>query len=123
MSCNVLLAHEDKRFNGALVASLSTPWGEANGDSDGGYHLVWPRDMCQSASALLAAGETDVPLRALLFLAATQKLDGSWDQNFISAGKATGLALSSMSIHLRFYSPIGSALSGRWSSLIPGRWC
>lgn len=87
MSCNVLLAHEDKRFNGALVASLSTPWGEANGDSDGGYHLVWPRDMCQSASALIAAGETDVPLRALLFLAATQKPDGSWDQNFYITGK------------------------------------
>ncbi|MDI4232503.1 glycoside hydrolase family 15 protein [Bradyrhizobium sp. Arg237L] len=87
MSCNVLLAHEDKRFNGALVASLSIPWGEANGDSDGGYHLVWPRDMSQSASALLAAGETDLPLRGLLFLAATQKPDGSWSQNFYISGK------------------------------------
>lgn len=87
MSCNVLLAHEDKRFNGALVASMSIPWGEANGDSDGGYHLVWPRDMSQSAGALLAAGETDLPLRALLFLAATQKVDGSWNQNFYISGK------------------------------------
>jgi glucoamylase len=87
MSCNVLLAHEDKRFNGALVASMSIPWGEANGDSDGGYHLVWPRDMSQSASALLAAGETDLPLRGLLFLAATQKPDGSWNQNFFISGK------------------------------------
>lgn len=87
MSVNVLLAHEDKRFNGALVASMSIPWGEANGDSDGGYHLVWPRDMSQSASALLAAGETDLPLRGLLFLAATQRPDGSWNQNFFISGK------------------------------------
>jgi glucoamylase len=87
MSCNVLLAHEDKRFNGALVASMSIPWGEANGDSDGGYHLVWPRDMSQSATALLAAGETSLPLRGLLFLAATQKLDGGWSQNFYISGK------------------------------------
>jgi len=88
MSCNVLLAHEDKRFSGALVASMSIPWGEVNGDQDGGYHLVWPRDMSQSASALLAAGETDLPLRGLLFLAATQKPDGSWNQNFFISGKA-----------------------------------
>jgi len=87
MSCNVLLAHEDKRFSGALVASMSIPWGEANGDSDGGYHLVWPRDMSQSASALLAAGEIDLPLRGLLFLAATQQPDGSWNQNFYISGK------------------------------------
>ncbi|MDB6032628.1 MAG: Glucan 1,4-a-glucosidase, partial [Verrucomicrobiales bacterium] len=63
LSRNVLLAHEDKKYNGALVASLSTPWGEVLGDSDTGYHLVWPRDMSQSAMALLAAGETDLPLR------------------------------------------------------------
>src|SRR5207245_3214412 len=38
----VLLAHEDKVFQGALVASMSIPWGETKGDNDlGGYHLVW----------------------------------------------------------------------------------
>ena len=53
----VLLAHEDKLFQGALVASMSIPWGETKSDNDrGGYHLVWTRDLVQSATALLATG-------------------------------------------------------------------
>ena len=41
-SFSLLLAHEDKAFAGAIIASLATPWGEAKGDKDsGGYHLVW----------------------------------------------------------------------------------
>jgi glucoamylase len=63
----VLLAHEDKNFQGALIASLSTPWGETKTDEDaGGYHLVWTRDLVQSFSALLATGDTATPMRALL---------------------------------------------------------
>ena len=78
----VLLAHEDKIFQGALVASMSIPWGEIKGDNDlGGYHLVWTRDLVQSATALLAAGQTGTPLRALIWLAATQEPDGSFPQN------------------------------------------
>ena len=58
-SHSLLLAHEDKSFAGALIASLAIPWGEAKGDNDqGGYHLVWTRDMVNSATALLAAGDT-----------------------------------------------------------------
>jgi glucoamylase len=30
----VLLAHEDKIFQGALVASMSIPWGEIKGDDE-----------------------------------------------------------------------------------------
>jgi glucoamylase len=86
LSRNVLLAHEDKSSSGALVASLSIPWGPSQGDQDGGYHLVWPRDMCQSASALLAAGEIDLPLRGLIYLAASQAPDGSFFQNFYIDG-------------------------------------
>jgi hypothetical protein len=45
----VLLAHEDKVFQGALVASMSIPWGETKGDQDlGSYHLVWTRDLVHS---------------------------------------------------------------------------
>src|SRR6266446_5734050 len=63
----VLLAHEDKVFQGALVASLSIPWGETKGDNDrGGYHLVWTRDLVQGATALLATGQSGTPLRALI---------------------------------------------------------
>ena len=78
----VLLAHEDKVFQGALVASMSIPWGETKGDNDlGGYHLVWTRDLVQSATALLATGQTGTPLRALIWLAALQRTDGSFPQN------------------------------------------
>jgi glucoamylase len=80
---SLLLAHEDKSYPGALIASLSIPWGEARGDKDqGGYHLVWTRDMVNSASALLASGEHDTPLRALIYLAVSQQEDGGFAQNF-----------------------------------------
>ena len=82
-SYNLLLAHEDKSFPGALVASLAIPWGEAKGDKDaGGYHLVWTRDMVMSATALLAAGDRSTPLRALIYLAVAQHADGGFAQNF-----------------------------------------
>ncbi|HEX3720033.1 MAG TPA: glycoside hydrolase family 15 protein [Verrucomicrobiae bacterium] len=78
----VLLAHEDKVFEGALVASMSIPWGETKGDNDlGGYHLVWTRDLAQSATALLATGQTGTPLRAQIWLAVIQRPDGSFPQN------------------------------------------
>ncbi len=92
----ILLAHEDKTFTGAIVASMSIPWGETRGDADiGGYHLVWPRDLVQSATALLAAGQTGTPRRALLWLACLQEHDGELPQNSWIDGKAfwTGLQL------------------------------
>ncbi|MBI4213023.1 MAG: glucan 1,4-alpha-glucosidase [Chloroflexi bacterium] len=82
-SHTLLLAHEDKTYPGAIIASLSIPWGEAKGDEDqGGYHLVWTRDMVGSAIGLLAAGDEDTPLRALIYLAASQNPDGGFAQNF-----------------------------------------
>jgi glucoamylase len=78
----ILTAHEDKVFQGAIVASMSIPWGETKGDNDlGGYHLVWTRDLVQSATALLATGQRSTPLRALIWLAAIQRPDGSFPQN------------------------------------------
>lgn len=83
VSHNLLLAHEDKTFKGAIIASASIPWGESKGDEDlGGYHLVWTRDMVHSATALLACGNTDVPRRALVYLAVSQHGDGGFSQNF-----------------------------------------
>jgi len=82
-SHNVLLAHEDKTFSGAFVASASIPWGQAKSDEDlGGYHLVWTRDMVQTATALLACGRAETARRALVYLACTQKPDGGFAQNF-----------------------------------------
>lgn len=82
-SCSLLRAHEDKAYPGAFIASLAIPWGEAKGDHDqGGYHLVWTRDMVNSASGMLAAGDHITPLRALIYLAVSQQEDGGFAQNF-----------------------------------------
>ena len=82
-SLAVLLAHEDKSYAGAFVASASIPWGQAKGDDDlGGYHLVWTRDMVQTATALLACGRAETARRALVYLACTQQPDGGFAQNF-----------------------------------------
>jgi glucoamylase len=82
-SHSLLLSHEDKSFPGAFIASLSIPWGESKGDEDqGGYHLVWTRDMVNSANGLLAAGNKETPIRALIYLAVSQLDDGGFPQNF-----------------------------------------
>lgn len=79
----VLLSHEDKTFAGALIASATIPWGDTMGDEDlGGYHLVWVRDMVNSATGLLASGDKVTPLRALVYLACSQQPDGGFPQNF-----------------------------------------
>lgn len=78
----ILMAHEDKTFGGAMVASMSIPWGEAKGDEDlGGYHLVWPRDLMQSAVGLLASGQRATPRKALIWLACLQDASGALPQN------------------------------------------
>ena len=89
-SYNIVLAHEDKTYQGAFIASVANPWGEARDDDEGkgGYHLVWTRDMVQSAMGLLAAGNVDAPARVLVYLAARQEEDGSFPQNFWVNGNA-----------------------------------
>ena len=44
LSAMVLRAHQDKTYPGAMVASLSVPWGNTKEEREG-YHLVWPRDL------------------------------------------------------------------------------
>jgi len=85
-SAMVLKVHEDKTFPGALIASLSIPWGEAS-ESRGGYHLVWSRDLSESAGAFLAMGNTATARRILVYLMATQQEDGHWLQNQWLGGK------------------------------------
>lgn len=81
-SIAMLLAHEPASFPGAIIASLSIPWGFAKGDDDlGGYHLVWPRDLAETAGGLLAAGLHEEALAVLNYLQVVQEHDGSWVQN------------------------------------------
>jgi len=82
-SAMVMAVHEDKDHPGAHIASLSIPWGEhAAAAETGGYHLVWPRDLYHIATARLALGDSAAAARTLRYLAATQRPDGSWPQNF-----------------------------------------
>lgn len=87
VSAAVLRMSEAKTFPGGIIASLSIPWGEAKGDNDiGGYHLVWPRDLAESASGFIALQTKDDALRIVNYLMSTQKADGSWPQNMWLAG-------------------------------------
>jgi glucoamylase len=87
-SVAVLRTHESKDFLGGIIASLSIPWGFNKGDEDlGGYHLIWPRDLVESAGGLLAAGAHDDALRVLHYLEATQEADGHWAQNMWLDGR------------------------------------
>jgi glucoamylase len=82
MSTMVLRCHEASSFAGGIIASLSIPWGFSKGDNDiGGYHLVWPRDLVQTAGALLAADAPADATRVVAYLEAVQEEDGRWPQN------------------------------------------
>ncbi|MEO8403385.1 MAG: glycoside hydrolase family 15 protein [Chitinophagaceae bacterium] len=89
ISAAVLRIHEAKTFPGGILASLSIPWGESKGDQDrGGYHLVWPRDLVESADCFFALKTKGDALRIVNYLMSVQKTDGSWSQNMWLEGTA-----------------------------------
>ncbi|MGH7763026.1 MAG: glycoside hydrolase family 15 protein [Candidatus Dormibacteraceae bacterium] len=81
-SMSVLRSLEDKSYAGAFIASPAAPWGETNRDGNHVYHLVWPRDLCRIATALLDTGDTAAALRAFRHLEKHQRSDGGWYQNW-----------------------------------------
>ena len=82
-SMYVLKTHEDKLNPGAMIASLSVPWGEemkhAEGYEYGGYHLIWPRDLFHVSLAALYSGDDSLALRALRYLKRIQYKTGVWN--------------------------------------------
>ncbi len=85
----VLRVHKEKSDPGAVIASLSIPWGTDKGDDDlGGYHLIWPRDMSHAAGGLIASGDINGAKEALRYLMSTQEQDGHWLQNMWLDGRA-----------------------------------
>ena len=94
ISTMVLRVHQDKTYPGAMVASLSVPWGNTKEEREG-YHLVWPRDLVECAGALLAVGAEREAGNTLRYLRATQLADGHWNQNQWLGGKPywTGIQL------------------------------
>jgi glucoamylase len=86
VSLMVLAAGEDKLHGGAFIAAPNMPWlwGRPppwTTESDA-YHLVWPRDLYQIATAMDAAGDRDAARRAVDFMfKVQQRPDGSFTQN------------------------------------------
>jgi glucoamylase len=97
LAAMVLKAHEDKTYRGAMIASMSLPWGfavKADTPNVGGYHLVWARDLYEVATGLLAAGDRAAAERALHYLLTVQqKPDGSFPQNSWLDGRPYWTAL------------------------------
>ncbi len=82
VSTAVLETHQSKRFPGAFIASLSLPWGFDRSDRDiGGYHVLWPRDLCETAMGKLASGDARSARSGLFYLSCTQGEHGGWSQN------------------------------------------
>jgi glucoamylase len=79
-SAAVLRSLQDRTEPGATVASLAIPWGNTRNDL-GGYHLVWARDLVESAGAFVALGAEATARRTLAYLVASQEPDGHWAQN------------------------------------------
>jgi glucoamylase len=73
-SALMLKTQEDRTHAGALIASLSNPWGDTVDatQSSTGYKAVWPRDFYQVAMALLALGDTQTPVAAFRYLPQVQ---------------------------------------------------
>ena len=73
-SALMLKVQEDRTFAGALIASLSNPWGETVDatTSSTGYKAVWPRDFYQVAMALMALGDVETPVAAFRYLPQVQ---------------------------------------------------
>ena len=85
-SLAVLRCLEDKSHAGAFVAAPCSPWGENNHNGNHVYNLVWPRDLCRIATALLDAGDQPAALRAFRHLQSRQRPDGGWFQNWFVDG-------------------------------------
>lgn len=76
-SALALKVQEDRTSAGALIASLSNPWGDGvyTDVSSTGYKAVWPRDFYQVAMALAALGDRQTPVAAFRYLPTVQVTD------------------------------------------------
>lgn len=97
LSPNVLKASEDKTFPGAVVASLASPWGQAVSAGDlpdgkpvyfGSYREIFARDLYESFTGLMAAGDRDTAKAAVRWLFTKQQQpDGRFPRNSMVNGK------------------------------------
>ncbi|WP_375490565.1 glucodextranase DOMON-like domain-containing protein [uncultured Jatrophihabitans sp.] len=97
LDANVLKASLDKTFDGALVASLASPWGQAVSAGDlvggkpvyfGSYREVFARDLYEGVTGFLADGDLGAARAATLFLFdRQQQADGRMPRNSLLNGK------------------------------------
>ncbi len=94
VNANVLKASEDKTFPGAIVASMTSPWGQATSAGDpsntyfGSYREVFARDLYEIWTGLMADGDLATARDATLFLfERQQQADGSMPRNSLVNGK------------------------------------
>jgi glucan 1,4-alpha-glucosidase len=94
VNANVLKASEDKTFPGAIVASMTSPWGQAISAGDpnntyfGSYREVFARDLYEIWTGLMADGDFATARDATLFLfQKQQQADGSMPRNSLVNGK------------------------------------
>jgi glucoamylase len=90
VSTMCIKAMEDKVNKGAIIASMSIPWGDCKDgytggyhDSNaGGYHLVWGRDLYNMATAAMAVGDFATACNIVgYFDTVIQETNGSMPQN------------------------------------------
>ncbi|HEV2637045.1 MAG TPA: carbohydrate-binding protein [Actinocrinis sp.] len=68
--------------SGAIVAGMGSPWGDSQNTSDAGYHRTWSRDLFNSATALILAGDNaDADSAAKFLFNDQQESDGHFPQN------------------------------------------
>ena len=117
-----LKAQEDKTFRGAIIASMSIPWGiaaKADTAAVGGYHLVWARDLYEIATGLMAAGDRATASRALNYLfTVQQEPDGRFPQNSWLDGKpySTALQMDEMSYPIVLAWQLGRTDADAWKN-------
>jgi glucan 1,4-alpha-glucosidase len=120
MAAMMLRAHEDKTRRGAMIASLTVPWGHETDASEGnvgGYHLVWSRDLYQVALAFDAMGDREAAMRALEYIfTVQQRPDGSVPQNSWLDGRPywTSLQLDEVAYPILLAEQLGRTDAQTW---------
>ena len=72
---------------GALVAGIGSPWGDSQSTTDLGYHRTWARDLFNSATGLMLAGDNaDADAAAKFLFNHQQQADGHFPQNSLVSG-------------------------------------
>ncbi len=148
LNINVVKAAEDKTFPGAIVAGLSSPWGQAVSAGDpnntyfGSYREVFARDLYEAWTGLMAAGDLKTARDATLFLFEHQQLaDGSMPRNSLVNGKtapdsfntqldevaypilmAHQLGLTDATLYEQHIKPAANFVATRGPSFGPERW-